>query len=230
MKVFDLATYIIWISTGYGILCFSKIPYPGLRFFIIFQAISTISDLLLIYVIPMGDGVFVRVFYLFLKPIEYFSYVYALMNLNKTGVRSILLMLSVVIMLLFSIYNLGFRLKYQGVTDNLMLIEGILSVILSLVYFGDVFYISFEEDENIKPLWSQHRFWLATSLLFFYLGNIIATGFYHRLLTYSPDFAKSLYVYMNLVLGILQSCMFALTYLIAVRTNLDLSAQKSGLT
>lgn len=218
MTLFDTVTYCIWISAIVGLIVFKKISDQSLRIFIIFQAISCISDILLIYVLPMGDGRFVRIFYSILKPFEYWVY-WMVLNPggNRKGKRYIYFLASIIFMFSFSIYSLLFRLKSKSLTDDLMLIEGILTIVAVLLYFKDTLLLNQYEGKEIINLWDQHQFWIATGLLFFFTGNIIASGFYHKMLVYSPDFTKIFYDYMNLVLGIIQSIIFALSYIVAFR-------------
>jgi len=218
MTLFDTVTYCIWISAIIGLIVFKKISDQSLRVFIIFQVISCISDILLIYVLPMGDGKFVRIFYSVLRPFEYWVYWLVFhQNGDRKGKRYLYFLASLIFIFSFSIYSLIFRLKSRSLTDDLMLIEGILTIVAVLLYFRDTLLLNQHEEKEIINLWDQHQFWIATGLLFFFTGNIIASGFYHKMLVYSPDFTKILYDYMNLVLGIIQSIIFGLSYIIASR-------------
>lgn len=214
MKLFDLETYSIWINLSIGIFCFNKLNLIELRYLIIFQIISAIAEAILIYVLPMKDGIYVRYVYCFIKPFEYTVFVFLFNNnILKTSRKHYYLILSIIILFIYAFYNLLFKINTKSAANNVIIMEGAFMIILVLLYFKTIL-----QSKEVIILSKQPLFWIATGLLFFYTGNIIATGFYHRLCEYSPELAKSLYT-LNFILGILLSILTSFAYIIASKNN-----------
>lgn len=215
MKLFDFVTYSIWINIAIGIFCFSNLKSLGLRYLLIFQIISAFAEAMLIYVLPMEDGIYVRYVYCFLKPFEYSVLVYLFNeNIKERSRQHDYLLLSILVLFVYAFYNLLFKINTKSAANNVSIMEGCFVLILVLLYFKDALQSKEIVILSIKPL-----FWIATGLLFFYAGNIIATGFYHRLREYSPELAKSLYT-LNFILGILLSVLTSFAYVVADRNNM----------
>lgn len=214
MKLFDFVTYSLWINIIIGVFCFKSLNQHKLRYLLGFQIISSVADFFLIYVLPMQDGLFVRYFYCFLKPFEYLVYIFLFNNkIQKQGAKFYCLIFSFLILFSYSIYNIVFRIDSKSASNNVIILEGCLVLILVMFYFKDIL-----NSKEVIILTKEPLFWIATGLLFFYSGNIIATGFYHRLREYSKDFAKSLYT-LNFILGITMSMLFSIAYLVANKNS-----------
>lgn len=214
MTLFDFVTYSIWISVGIGIFCFSRIKTNSIKLLIAFQVIGILSDIFLIYILPKEKGNFVRTFYCILKPIEYTIYVIVFnSNTLKKGVKYYYLLVSIITIFSLSIFTLLFRITTKSAATNIILLEGVLVIIVILLYFKDIL-----ASKEIIFLSESPRFIIAVGILLFFTGNIIATGFYHQLKIQSPDLAKSLYKLMNHSLGIFQSTTFGYAYFLDSKT------------
>lgn len=214
MVLFDLVTYSTWVSVAIGIIFFRKIDTLALRFFIVFQLLGTIAEFFLIYILPMNDGLYVRIVYCSLKPVEYLLFVY-LFNYMKAikRLKYFYLQGSVVVLFCFAIYNLTINIHSESAATNVILLGGCFTIVLVLLYFRDIL-----KSDKVIYLLNDPLFWIATGLLFFYTGNIIATGFYHRLWAYSQGLAKSLYM-LNFILNILLSLLLSIAYIVAYKTK-----------
>jgi hypothetical protein len=220
MTLFDVTTYTACLSALIGVSLQTKATPVKIRALIVFQVVSCVCDLFLIYLIPMNDGWYVRLFYCFLRPIEYMIYVYVLIGFDIAQWDGKFSRITSVLIVLFSIYQLVFRLHEYDLTDQLMLIEGIFTITATLIYFRNILSDRAIGNSHFDNLWLNPEFWVATSLLFFFTGNILITGFYHRLYIHSESFTKLLYSYTNLILGIAQSVMFTIAYAAAWRLQL----------
>ncbi len=114
---------------------------------------------------------------------------------------------------LFSLYQVAFHITERTAATNVFLAMGILTIILVLSYFSLLI-----RTNKILRLSDDPVFWIATGLLFFLSGNIVATGFYHKLRA-NPEtasMARNLYL-LNYVLSILKSILFSIAFVIAAR-------------
>lgn len=215
MRLFDLVTYSLWLSVGIGIFFFNKLDSKPIKLLVIFQAVAVSFDIFLIYILLKDKAIYVKAVYSTLKPFEYTVYVYLFNSGNiKKGIRYWYLIFSILIIFGFSIYTLLFLLINKSAATNLIILEGILIIILVMLYFKDIL-----NSKEIIYLSNDPLFLIGVGLLLFFSGNIIATGFYHQLKSQSPDFAKTLYRLMNHLLGIFQSIMFSYAYYKSYKLN-----------
>lgn len=212
MTLFDLVTYSIWINLVIGIFSFTKLKPFRLHYLLIFQIISAIAEAILIYVLPMQEGTYVRYVYCFLKPFEYTVFTYLFNpDIIRKSIQNSYLIFSIIVLFIYASYNLIFMINTKSAANNVTILEGSFTIILVLLYFKKTL-----KSKEIIILSKEPLFWIATGLLFFYTGNIIATGFYHRLREYSPELAKSLYS-LNFILGILLSILTSFAYIVAFK-------------
>jgi hypothetical protein len=215
MTLFDFVTYSIWFSIIVGIVCFKSLK--TLKILLFSQIISAIVDFLLIYVLPITyQGTSVKYSYCFLKPFEYIVFVYIFYSIiikNLKSYNKYYFVSSIIMLFSCSFYNIIFNFSSKSVVSNVIILEGCFTLILVLLYFRSIL-----KSDEVIILYQEPLFWIATGLLFFFTGNIIATGFYHRLRVFSPEFAKSLYL-LNFILGILLSILISLGYIISSKNN-----------
>ena len=201
----------MWISLGIGVYFYKKIGDNSLKLLILFQVLVSIADIFLIYILPKEKGAFVKIIYCTLKPLEYNLYVYMFKkNISINKLKYYYLLFTPIIMYCLAIYTLIFLLPMKSAATNVILIEGIFTIILVLLYFKEML-----DSKEIIDLTKTPLFLIAIGLLIFFSGNIIATGFYHQLKLNSPELAKPLYKLMNHLLGIFQSIMFGFAYYVA---------------
>ncbi|GAA4412974.1 hypothetical protein GCM10023187_40730 [Nibrella viscosa] len=120
---------------------------------------------------------------------------------------------SIVVLALFGVYQLVFNLNQRTAATDVFTAMGVLTLGVVLLYFWDIL-----RSDQIIILGKDPLFWIATALLFFYTGNLFATGFYHILYSRSPDLAKKLY-YLNYILNILRYIMYSIAFAIAARNQ-----------
>ncbi|AFK03997.1 hypothetical protein Emtol_2864 [Emticicia oligotrophica DSM 17448] len=217
MTLFDLVTYSIWLSGGIGIFYFRRMNPSSLNVLVIFQIIAIISDIFLIYILPKEKGNFIKIFYSSLKPIEYAVFVYIYnRNISKKSFKFYYFVFSILLIFSFSVYTLLFLLSKKSAANNVIILEGILCIILVMLYFRDIL-----SSKEIISLPKEPLFLIAIGIFLYFSGNIVATGFYHQLKMKSPDLAKSLYKLMNHLLLIFQYLMFAFAYYVANKMKLN---------
>jgi hypothetical protein len=119
---------------------------------------------------------------------------------------------------LYALYQIAFNLDNTTSADDVFLIQGICTLCIVLLYFRDILV-----SKEILILTEEPIFWIATGVLFYTTGNLIATGFFHQMYAYSKPLALSMYK-LNYVLNIIMSLLFGVAFVIStrkLRTNLD---------
>jgi hypothetical protein len=185
----------------------------SLRVLVIFKFLQTTADLLLLYVFPIGDGQLIQVTYSIIKPLEYGVYAYLFNDRIRSVFSYRYAWLSSIGVGLISAIQLLFAADSRTVATNIIILQGLLTLILVLLYFRSILFT-----KNIVLLWNEPLFWIATGLLFFYAGNIVATGFYHQLRQYSIPLAKNLYL-LNYTLNMLNFLLTSIAFVIATKTT-----------
>lgn len=211
MTIIDFLTYSVIVCTIIGGLCYRQMSPVSLRLLVVFFFVQTTADLLLVYVFPIGDGHLIRVVYSFLKPMEYGVYAYLFYDRIRSERSYHYALWSVVGVMTLSMIQLFFLPDSKTVATNVILVEGLLTLVLILLYFR---YILFTK--TIILLWQEPLFWIAVGLLFFYSGNIVATGFYHQLRQYSVSLAKNLYL-LNYTLNILDYLLTSIAFVLSTK-------------
>jgi hypothetical protein len=213
VNLYDITTYA---SVAYAIIggyCFKSISSNGLRALIFFLCIQVIADLFLIYVFPIGNGHLIRVVYSILKPIEYGVYGFLFYERIRSKASYYYVLLSTTSLCLISGFQWLIDSASLAIATNIILIEGIFVLVLVLLYFRTILL-----SNSVILLFEDPLFWIATGLLFFYTGNIVATGFYHQLMKISAKLAHNLYL-LNYTLNLLNYLLSSIAFVIASKSR-----------
>ena len=168
----DIISWLSVICALVGVFCSFKIKALNLKILIFYLIFSVIADFVIQYY-SNSSGVVNRLIYCIFFPIEYWIYTKIFKEYFK---KNLFLNISVLLLVLFSLSQLIFNLNEKTAATDVFSLMGILCIILSLAYFQAIL-----NSNQIVVLSKDYFFWIATALLFFYTGNVIATGFYHRL-------------------------------------------------
>ncbi len=211
----DVINWSYAICVLVGLVCYARIESKPLRYFVVFLAINTSADFFLTGA-PLASErltLLTRGIYVVLKPIEYGLFV-AIFGYTQAGkpYRTIA-WASVGILALLGLYQLLFDLDNNSAATNVILVKGVFTLVLVLNYFYELLI-----SDEVLYLTRDPLFWLATALLFFNAGNVVVTGFYHRLYEYSPSIAKSMY-YVNYVGNLVLCVLYGVTFILATRNN-----------
>lgn len=196
-----------------GFICITQMKPIYLRFFITWLVILCLSEIVLFYFYDyFPKGKLVRIVYCSIYFFGYsiYSYVfYKKFNLNHWFNKY--LISTIIIFLLFTLYSLFFRLEVKNSAADTFMFMSILSIILTLYYFWRIIASKETIQLSKEPL-----FWIATGTLFYYTGNLIATGFFHRLYSTSKEFAQMLYK-LNHILAIAQFILFSIAFILSTK-------------
>ena len=211
--LFQIITITMYLTAVVGIVCSFKFRQTSLRWLVILQIVNCIADLIIEFSINT-NGNTTKFVYGFMFPIQYLVYAYLFKNEGNLFSKSNgYLSISILILALFSFYQLIFNFEVKSTISDIYQLMAIFVLILTLNYFWRII-----QSSQVITITQEPLFWIATGLLFFYAGNIIATGFYHRLRPQYPDLAKNLY-YLNYILTILEMIVFCVAFIIAARSR-----------
>lgn len=211
----DFISWSFALCALVGLVYYSRIPSRPLRYLIIFLAVNTSVDFFLTGAPLAGElrTLLIRSVYVVLKPIEYGLYVAIFGYCQKGKPYRTVAWASVGVLATFGLYELFFDLDNYSAATNVILVEGIFTLVLVLNYFYELLF-----SDEVIYITREPLFWLATALLFFYAGNVVVTGFYHRLYDYSPSIAKSMY-YVNYTGSLVLCVLFGATFVLAARNR-----------
>ena len=206
-----ITTYAFRISFLVGISCYRKMIPTKLRLWVWFMGLGVLVDyVLLTYTDENGKPYqsLVRILYGILRPIELLVIFYLYKDKISNKYLTTFLKVICVVSIFYAIYKLFYDVNDYSST-SIFIFCGISEIIIILIYFWSLL-----RSKEIMVLQKEPLFWIATSLLFFYSGNIISTGFYHQINSYSKSISQSLYK-LNYILNILQSLIFAYAFYIS---------------
>lgn len=212
-----ITTYAFRITLLVGIIYYRKMIPTKLRLWVWFMGLGVLVDyVLLTYTDANGKPYqsLVRVLYGILRPIELLVIFYFYTDKIHGKHWNNLLKVICGISILYAAYKLFYD-RYDLSSTSIFIFCGIAEIIIILLYFWSLL-----RSKEIIVLQKEPLFWIATSLLFFYSGNIISTGFYHQINSYSKSISQSLYK-LNYILNIMQSLIFAYAFYISTLRKQD---------
>lgn len=209
-------TLILQTTTFLGIVIgyvfFSKSTDKNLKYYLHFLLIIYILDYFLEKLIDVKNGNYVKFIYIIIRPFELWL-IFNLLGKNFKPKERKVFFLSLFIFSCFAIYQIIFNLKdSSSVTDTLLLFF-LISIVIILLYFKNILNNDFQTPLQFRP-----EFFISLGLLFFFLGNIIATGFYHKIYKNSPSIAVSLYK-LNYIFGILKNIFIAYAFYLSSKNK-----------
>lgn len=203
--------YSYVISSVIGLICLQRMVFHPLRVLAIYWAMYVLIDLNLEY-FDAGDGKLIRFFYCLLYSVSLAIYVYIFnrkQSLKNYSYWSQCIL--VILVFMFSVFSILYNLNNETAANDVFLVQGICALYVALTYFHSILVSS-----KIMFLSNEPLFWVATGILFYNAGNIIASGFYHQIYSYSKNLAIALYK-LNYILNIVMSVTFAISFIIATR-------------
>lgn len=196
-----------FVCVGAGLINFNALIPRSLRLIVIYLGLSLLFELLLIP-LPDKTGIWIRSQYDLMFPLEFALYI------NLFQPKLIRLFWSASVCLAgFGVYQLVWHMNDQDSATNLFLVMSLLMLPVLLLYFWSLISRS-----DVVVLYKEPLFWIAVSLLFFYSGNIIVTGFYFKLNTQDKKLSHLLF-YINYTLTIVRYSVFTVAFGMAGRRH-----------
>lgn len=208
-------TISIFGATIIGFICFNKSKSDYCGNFVYMLTVQSIAEVALyLFNDNFPDAILVRIIYCPMLFLNYLFYFKSFSNrFNYSNYFKIYLRISLMSYCIYSVYLFTMRLIDKSSAGDSFLILSILLIILMLNYFWKL--ISSKEVIFLKK---EPLFWIATGTLFYYTGNIVATGFFHRLYNSSKELAKVLYK-LNHVLAIALYILCSIAFILSTKTN-----------
>jgi hypothetical protein len=204
----------LYISVIAGFVCYPRMKPVYLRAFVWWLFLYAIGDLTLyLFFKKVPNGLLVPIVYCSLEPFGVWIYAYVLLFGSQPHfkLRSISWSVIFIIFLIFAAYQLIFQLENQESANASFLIKSILTLGIVLFYFWELI-----RSDRIVVLSREPIFWIATPSLFYFAGNIIATGFYHQIYAYSKELAGVLYR-LNYILETVLYLLCILAFVLSAR-------------
>ena len=199
--------YSYVISAIVGLACFSKIASRSFRLLAAFWAFSVAFDLN-IERFDAGDGRTIRLFYCLYYPFALIIYVY-IFNAERSwkSVRYWLQWLAISVVTFIACFQIFKNLDENSAANTVFIVQAFGIFLVVLPYFSDVLI----SRQYIEPL-KEPLFLVASALLLYTSGNLIGTGFFHQLFSYSKELAHNLYK-LNYLMNIIMSILFSAAFI-----------------
>ena len=217
MTMVDIVIYSYFISAIIGLICLPWMANKSFKLLAVFWFFSVVVDLN-IDRFDSGNGNSIRFFYCIFYPISLLIYIY-IFNVNRSwrSVRYIMHFFSSVFVIIVAALEILTNLDDVSSANTVFVAQAFGVFLVVLLYFSDIFVIK----RIIFPL-KEPLFLVASALLLYTSGNLIATGFFHQLFSYSHELAHTLYN-INYIMNILMSILFAASFIFSLKKSVDLS-------
>jgi len=143
--------------------------------------------------------------YLLIQFLFYFAFFYKTFQTKKLKRFTLLMSTCFLVYLLISfIFLNGFHtFNSLGFT-----IGSVLTILFCLLYFGSLF-----NAEGFINYFKIPMFWIATGILFFFVGNFIYLSFLNYILENNLDNGGNIYEFIIITLNLLLYCFFSIGFL-----------------
>lgn len=209
----NIVSIALYICGVVGLVCYSRMSPTYLRAFAWWIWAYALGDIALyLFFKQVPNGLLVPIIYCILDPFGFLAYVYVLLLRPRPAPWLVRVAVSVFAgFLVFAVYQLAFTLENQTSANTSFLLRSVLVLFVVMFYFRKLI-----QSEQVIILLREPLFWIATPSLFYFAGNIIATGFFHQLYAHSNKLADALYL-LNYILELVMYLLFALAFILSVR-------------
>jgi hypothetical protein len=209
MKVnaFIIGLLPVLISLFISIIYYKRLKPTWLRlftWFLLFSMLISITGYFYSFYLKKGNH-FIFNIYLLIQFLFYFGIFYKTFQTKKLKTYTLLISTCFLVYLLISfIFLNGFRaFNSLGFT-----IGSVLTILFCLLYFG----VLFNADGFIN-YFKIPMFWIATGILFFFVGNFIYLSFLNYILENNLDSGGNIYEFIIITLNILLYSFFSIGFL-----------------
>lgn len=209
-NIVSIALYVCGVA---GLVCYSRMSPTYLRAFAWWVWVYALGDIALyLFFKQVPNGLLVPMVYCTLDPFGFLAYAYVLLLRPRPAPWLVRITLSIFVgFFIFAVYQLAFVLENQTSANTSFLLRSVLVLVVVLSYFWELI-----RSEQVIILSREPLFWIATPSLFYFAGNIIATGFFHQLYAHSSKLADALYL-LNYILELVMYLLFTLAFILSVR-------------
>ena len=191
-----IVSITLYFTTLVGLTCYKRIKPTSAKVFVLWYIVWALADIgFYVYQGFFSNGnrgnvmKVVQITYCLLDPFYYLTYAYVFLLVHQPiNLIQRFIWVVFVFFLSFSFYQLAHQLDERSIANDSFLIKSILILLIVLYYFWTLI----QSNQIIIPS-KEPLFWIATGSLFFFTGNIISSGFFHELFSYSKEWARILF-------------------------------------
>lgn len=193
------------VCVGVGLFYAARFKQTALKLTVAYFCVVFCIDAVLTFR-PDLSGLWTRRQYILMLPIEFSVYVALLkpvpLRLFKWAAGGLFA---------YSFYQLAANTSANDSATRVYQLMCLLMLVVVLIYFRALLL-----SQEVVILRRDPLFWIATSLLLFYAGNVIITGFYFLLESRLGERAHKLF-YINYALTIIRQLAFIVAFVMAGR-------------
>jgi hypothetical protein len=207
MTAFIIGLIPALLSLFISIIFYKRLKPRWLRlftWFLLFSMLISIAGYLYSFYVKKGNH-FIFNIYLLVQFLFYFGIFYKTFQTKKLKTITLFVSISFLIYLLISfIFLNGFHtFNSLGFT-----IGSVLTILFCLLYFGALF-----NADGFINYFKIPMFWIATGILFFFVGNFLYLSFLNYILENNLDRGGNIYEYIIITLNLLLYCFFSIGFL-----------------
>lgn len=207
----QVVSFFLYLCAVVGAVCYGRVTLATVRVFIGWIWIWATADILLyLFYDYMPNGRLLRIIYCILDPLQYlvYAYVFVLAPYSNSKLKALIWSMFG-LFFAYALWQLYFHIDQRSIITDSFLIKSALCLLIVLYYFGDIIV-----SNKVLKISTNALFWIATASLFYFAGNIIATGLFHQLLADSKQLAQALYK-LNYILEIVMYLFSILAFILA---------------
>ncbi|MDQ2718565.1 MAG: hypothetical protein M3Z26_02205 [Bacteroidota bacterium] len=197
----------ILISLFISIILYKRLNPPWLRaftWFLIFCIIISSTGYAYSFYLKKNNH-FIFNIYLLVQYLFYFGIFYKTFQAKKLKKLTILVSCGFTIYLLFDFF---FADGFYTFNSSAYTLGSVLTILFCLIYFGTLF-----KSDGFINYFRIPMFWIATGILFFFVGNFIYLSFINYILINNLDKEGNIYRFIMGTLNLLLYCLFSIGFL-----------------
>lgn len=209
-----LYQYIVLFSVFMGLIRYRQLSPSYIRLFIPFLALTFLAEVLPLLVNVSFQSSNHWWFNIF-TVIEFLFYIYIFSRALKSSKASKVLLMAIPVYLLIAIINMGFIQGFNKFHTISYRLGAIFLIVCCYLYFRQLMH---EEEEEVI-LWRNPLFWIATGLLFFYLGFFMYMNAFDYIVYNQVEYNIQLWNIISFSLNTLLYSCFTIALLCSRKSN-----------
>ncbi len=207
ITAFVIGLIPVLVSLLISVIFYKRLKPSWLRLFTWFLLLTILISVAgYVYSFDFKSGNhFIFNIYLLIQFLFYFAFFYKTFQTKKLKTITVVLGISFLVYLLtgFLFLNGFHTFNSLGFT-----IGSVVTILFCLLYFGTLF-----NAEGFINYFRIPMFWIATGILFFFVGNFIYLSFLNYILANNLDSGGNIYEFIIITLNLLLYCFFSIGFL-----------------
>jgi hypothetical protein len=205
--VFIIGLIPVLISLLISMIFYKRLKPSWLRLFTWFLFFTIIISVVrYVYSFDFKSGNhFIFNIYLLIQFLFYFTFFYKTFQTRKLKTFTMVVSISFIVYLLFAFIFLNGFYTFNSLGFT---IGSVVTILFCLLYFGTLF-----NAEGFINYFKIPMFWIATGILFFFVGNFLYLSFLNYILENNLDTGGNIYEFIIITLNLLLYCFFSIGFL-----------------